>query len=77
MTDKIKAKKNLWRISERFLISCSFLFGGIGALVGMEFFNHKTRKPIFKILIPIAFILTLIFILYLISLHEGGNIVYA
>jgi uncharacterized membrane protein YsdA (DUF1294 family) len=49
--DKFKAKKAGWRISEQSLLIAS-LFGPIGALLGMQHFRHKTRKPMFKILVP-------------------------
>ena len=41
--DKHKAKKKKWRVSETSLILCAFLMGGLGALLGMSFFRHKTR----------------------------------
>lgn len=49
--DKFKAKNAGWRISEQNLLIAS-LFGPIGALLGMQYFRHKTQKPIFKILVP-------------------------
>ncbi|RXA16466.1 DUF1294 domain-containing protein [Methanosarcina sp. MSH10X1] len=49
--DKFKAKQARWRISEQSLLIAS-LFGPIGALIGMQHFRHKTRKPMFKILVP-------------------------
>jgi uncharacterized membrane protein YsdA (DUF1294 family) len=51
-TDKRKALKHKWRISERTLLFFS-VFGGIGGLLGMFVFHHKTRKLRFKILVPI------------------------
>ena len=57
--DKLKAMNNSFRISEKFLISCAFLMGGIGALSGMQVFRHKTKKPKFKILIPLSVICNL------------------
>ena len=56
-TDKLYAKNKTKRIKEQTLITCAFLFGSVGAMAGMMFFNHKTQKMIFKILIPVAFIL--------------------
>jgi uncharacterized membrane protein YsdA (DUF1294 family) len=50
--DKLKAKKEKWRISEQSLLIAS-LVGPIGAWLGMQNFRHKTRKPIFKFLIPL------------------------
>jgi len=55
--DKRKAKKNKWRISESTLIICAFLMGGIGALLGMNLFRHKTQHLKFKLLIPLAVII--------------------
>jgi uncharacterized membrane protein YsdA (DUF1294 family) len=49
--DKFKARKDKWRISEQSLLIVS-LFGPIGALLGMQYFRHKTRKLIFKFLVP-------------------------
>ncbi len=58
--DKRRAVKHRWRISERTLLFSSF-FGGIGGLLGMLVFHHKTRKWKFRILVPLcAFINALI-----------------
>ena len=51
--DKAKAKYHGWRIPEKTLFLCSFLLGGIGGLLGMLFFHHKTRKWKFRILVPL------------------------
>ena len=53
--DKAKAKAGAWRISENTLI-ISALFGAIGAVLGMQFFHHKTQKPKFKIVYVFAII---------------------
>jgi uncharacterized membrane protein YsdA (DUF1294 family) len=50
--DKLKAEKEKWRISEQSLLVASF-FGPIGAWIGMQHFRHKTRKPMFKFLVPL------------------------
>lgn len=52
--DKLKAVKKWWRIPESVLILLAFLLGGAGAMFGMVVFNHKTSKPKFRILVPIA-----------------------
>lgn len=44
--DKAKAKKRARRISEKTLLSFSF-FAPFGALAGMWFFRHKTKKLYF------------------------------
>ena len=56
--DKIKAKKGRRRISEASLLLIAFLFGGIGAMFGMILFNHKTSKIKFRILVPLAVVLS-------------------
>ena len=41
--DKERAKRGLWRISERTLLTLSFLGGALGGLIAMQLFRHKTR----------------------------------
>jgi uncharacterized membrane protein YsdA (DUF1294 family) len=43
-TDKHKARKGLWRISEKTLLLTSFLGGALGGLLAMQLFRHKTRR---------------------------------
>lgn len=52
LADKIKAKKNRWRIPERTLIGSAALGGSIGALLGMYAFRHKTKHLKFTLGIP-------------------------
>ncbi|AKB74566.1 membrane protein, putative [Methanosarcina lacustris Z-7289] len=49
--DKFKARKEMWRISEKSLLLIS-LFGPMGALLGMQYFRHKTQKPLFRYSVP-------------------------
>ena len=51
--DKRKARRGAWRISEKTLLTCTWLFGGVGALIGMRVFRHKTRHWKFRILVPL------------------------
>jgi len=60
-TDKQKAKKQEYRISENTLIFLAFL-GPIGALLGMQLFHHKTKKTKFRICIPIFLIIHIVII---------------
>ena len=53
LVDKIKAKKNLWRIKESTLMLSAVLGGSIGALAGMYTFRHKTLHHKFSIGIPL------------------------
>ena len=64
--DKYRARKNLWRISEKILILPAFLFGSMGAMFGMIIFNHKTSKIKFRLLIPLAFIINILFLVLIV-----------
>jgi len=54
--DKRRAGKNKRRISESALITCAFLMGAAGALLGMKIFRHKTKHLRFKLLVPLALV---------------------
>ena len=58
--DKYCAIKKLWRISEYHLLGLGLIGGGIGSLLGILVFRHKTKKLIFKILVPIFILLNLL-----------------
>ena len=51
--DKLKAKADAWRIPEKTLLLIAAVGGAFGAFLGMKIFHHKTRKPLFKILVPL------------------------
>ena len=53
LTDKIKARKNLWRIPEATLLWSAALGGSFGALGGMYLFRHKTKHLRFTLGIPV------------------------
>ena len=52
--DKRWAEKGAWRIPEKVLFGVSFLLGGVGSLVGMFVFRHKTKHASFRILLPLS-----------------------
>ncbi|MDU5570095.1 MAG: DUF1294 domain-containing protein [Peptoniphilus harei] len=56
--DKYKAKHNLWRISEKTLLSLSVL-AGVGGILGMEIFHHKTLEKKFYLANLIGIALTI------------------
>lgn len=62
--DKQKAKKGKWRIPEKTLFIITALGGGIGTIVGMYTFRHKTQKIAFVIGFPTITIIEIIAILY-------------
>ena len=63
--DKQMARYNRRRIPESHLIGVAMLGGGLGVLLWMFLFRHKTRKLKFQALFPLAFLLHLALILYL------------
>ncbi len=66
LVDKIKAKKNRWRIPERTLIGSAVLGGSIGTLLGMRCFRHKTRHLKFTLGIPAILIAQIALAVFLI-----------
>ena len=64
--DKVKAKKSAWRIPESTLISLVLLGGGIGGIIGMYKFRHKTKKPRFYIGFPAILVAEIVIVIYLI-----------
>lgn len=67
LVDKIKAKKNRWRIPERTLIGSAVLGGSIGALMGMYTFRHKTRHLKFTLGVPAILIAQIALTVFLIA----------
>ena len=53
LVDKIKAKKNLWRIPEATLFLVAALGGSIGSLLGMYAVRHKTKHIKFILGMPL------------------------
>ena len=63
--DKLKAKKNMWRIPEATLIWMAVVGGSIGAILGMKVWHHKTLHKKFKYGIPAITIIQIALIGYL------------
>lgn len=51
--DKRNAVRHRWRIRVSILLGMAFAGGSAGALAGMYFFHHKTRKVLFKVGVPV------------------------
>lgn len=47
-SDKQRARKGAWRISEKTLFFVALLGGALGTTLGMYWFRHKTRHWYFK-----------------------------
>ena len=61
--DKRRARRRLWRIPERVLLTATWLMGGVGAYAGMQAFRHKTKHIAFQVSAPIGAILSLLLML--------------
>ena len=55
LVDKLKAKKNLWRIPEATLFLVAAMGGSVGSLVGMYLLRHKTKHFHFILGMPLIF----------------------
>ena len=60
LTDKYKARKNLWRIPEAVLMGSALLGGSVGALAGMYTCRHKTKHLKFTLGIPVILVLQIV-----------------
>jgi len=61
--DKRKAKKGKWRVPENTLLLFVLLGGGIGGIVGMYVFHHKTKKAKFVIGFPVILICEILIVI--------------
>ena len=55
--DKLKAKRNARRISERALLLLALVGGSVGAWLGMLVWRHKTKHAKFRFGVPILLLL--------------------
>ncbi len=62
--DKRKAQKGAWRIKESTLFLITVLGGGLGTILGMYTFRHKTQKLAFTIGMPAILILEIATVIY-------------
>lgn len=62
--DKLKAIKGMWRIPENTLFAFTFLGGGVGTILGMYIFRHKTKKLKFIMGMPAILILEILIYIY-------------
>lgn len=63
--DKLRAKKNGWRIPEKTLFILVLIGGGIGGTIGMFAFHHKTKHWYFRIFFPLIPVLEIALYIFL------------
>jgi len=64
IVDKVNAKNNFWRISEKMLFIISLIGGSFGMYLTMRFIRHKTLHKRFMIGLPIIILLQIIALIY-------------
>lgn len=68
--DKLKAKRNQWRIPESTLLLLAVIGGSVGALLGMKVWHHKTMHKKFTYGIPFIIAVQILFLNYLFFTSE-------
>ena len=58
--DKAAAQRGARRTPETMLLALAVIGGRVGGLLGMVLFRHKTRKPAFRIGLPLIVICQLL-----------------
>lgn len=64
--DKRRAKKDLWRVKETALFLPVLLGGGVGGILGIKVFHHKTKHWYFRFGFPAILILEIAGIFWLV-----------
>lgn len=65
--DKLKSQLNHRRVSEKALWFLALIGGSAGALLGMYFFRHKTKKTSFQIVLAVILLVQIAAILFLLQ----------
>ena len=63
--DKRRARRDEWRIPEKTLFLLAALGGGLGALIGMRVWHHKTLHRSFRYGIPAILLVEAVGLFYL------------
>lgn len=68
VVDKVKAKLNGWRISEKTLFITSFIGGALGMYITMHIIKHKTQHKRFMIGLPVIIFAQATLLVYILHL---------
>jgi len=63
--DKLLARRSRRRVSEVNLLILSLAGGALGGLAALSVFRHKSRRTSFRVILPVAFFLQLVFVIVL------------
>ena len=58
--DKRCARQGKWRVPEKMLFLLTACFGGLGGVLGMKVFHHKTQHWYFKVFFPVLLIVQIV-----------------
>ena len=58
--DKRCARQGKWRVPEKTLFLVTACFGGLGGVLGMKVFHHKTQHWYFKVFFPVLLVLQIV-----------------
>ena len=58
--DKRRAQRGAWRISEKALFLTTACFGGLGGVMGMRLFHHKTKHWYFRLFFPAMLVVQIV-----------------
>lgn len=64
--DKLRAKKQVWRVPEKTLFIIAVLGGSIGTNIGMYTFRHKTKHWYFVVGMPLILVVQIVLLIWLV-----------
>ena len=64
-SDKHRARKGVYRISEKAFFAVSIIGGSAGTWLGMYFFRHKTKHWYFVVFIPLIIVMQAALIVFM------------
>ena len=69
--DKRCAKEGKWRVPEKTLFIATACFGGLGGVLGMFLFRHKTKHWYFKLFFPLLLLIQVAVLALLVWKMQG------
>ena len=58
--DKRCAREGKWRVPEKRLFLVTACFGGLGGVLGMKAFHHKTQHWYFRVFFPVLLVVQIV-----------------
>lgn len=67
-SDKKRSQNGSWRIKETTLLMFSLIGGGIGSILAMKVYRHKTQKKKFQFGVPLLTLISIVIVYFMITL---------